>query len=516
MNKIILLPLRILLMAAFWGGATYSEEAIGAVSVHVGSAHNRTIDGMANDTSSVEKAELLPGEKAITFEAANGQTVPAFEGMLSVPENRKNDDSRLITLKYVRFISTGSSKGAPIIYLAGGPGGSGIQTARNQRFALFMAMRAFGDVIALDQRGTGASNDIPPCQSSIKISETNPTDDETYTDLHRQALIECEAFWRESNVDIRGYTTVQSAQDLNDLRKHLGARKITLWGTSYGSHLALAASKAMGKHIDRQVISSAEGLDQTVKMPAQTDKYFDRLQDAIHTQPAAKTVFPDVKSMIRRVHAKLDERPVMLRLSQNEKSDSRLLWQRRDMQLLGSSLIADPQSAKFLLWLYKDLDEGAGAQLANVMSQYHRPGEPISFRGMPVVMDIASGVSEDRLASVRQQAIAGVFGDYPNFPMPHLLGAVDDLDLGRKFRASPTSNVPTLLLSGTLDGRTYPESQRQALEGFKNLTIVTVKNAGHNLFMSSPEVTEVIETFMARQPVRKSEITVPLPDFSSP
>ena len=71
--------------------------------------------------------------------------------------------------------------------------------------------------------------------------------------------------------------------------------------------------------------------------------------------------------------------------------------------------------------------------------------------------------------------------------------------------------MPTLLLTGTLDGRTYPEGQAEAVKGMKNLTQVTVVNAGHNLFMVSPEVTAVIHEFMRGQPVSKHKIIVPLP-----
>ena len=43
-----------------------------------------------------------------------------------------------------------------------------------------MAMREFGDVIAFDQRGTGASNDLPNCVSSENISATTPISDTDY------------------------------------------------------------------------------------------------------------------------------------------------------------------------------------------------------------------------------------------------------------------------------------------------------------------------------------------------
>ncbi len=107
--------------------------------------------------------QMPTGETAIVFEAASGERVEAFSGSLVVPENRANAGSRDIMLKYVRFPATGDNVGAPIVYLAGGPGGSGIEAAKYNRFPLFMAMREFGDVIAFDQRGTGGSNDLPNC-----------------------------------------------------------------------------------------------------------------------------------------------------------------------------------------------------------------------------------------------------------------------------------------------------------------------------------------------------------------
>ena len=170
-------------------------------------------------------------EMPIQFQSQAGDSVSAYEGTLMVPENRAAPDSRMITLKYVRFPATGDTDGAPIVYLAGGPGGSGIQTAKYDRFPLFMAMREFGDVIAYDQRGTGASNDLPNCTSSHHISVTEKTSDAAYFQAQQDAFRECLTFWEASGIDVRGYTTRENANDLSDLREHLGVDKISLWGS---------------------------------------------------------------------------------------------------------------------------------------------------------------------------------------------------------------------------------------------------------------------------------------------
>src|SRR5688572_21698003 len=101
------------------------------------------------------------------FESASKEKVDAELGRLLVPENRQKADSRLIELAFVRFKSTSKNPGPPIVYLAGGPGGSGIGAARGTRFPLFMAMREIADVIALDQRGTGMSKPNLQCRETI-------------------------------------------------------------------------------------------------------------------------------------------------------------------------------------------------------------------------------------------------------------------------------------------------------------------------------------------------------------
>src|SRR6185369_2059011 len=104
-----------------------------------------------------------------TFENDQKQKVDAEFGTLLVPENRSNPQSNLIELAFVRFKSTAKNPGPPIVYLAGGPGGSGIFTAKGSRFPLFMALREIADVIAYDQRGTGYSKPNLGCFDRLSL-----------------------------------------------------------------------------------------------------------------------------------------------------------------------------------------------------------------------------------------------------------------------------------------------------------------------------------------------------------
>lgn len=463
--------------------------------------------------ASASPAAAAPkNETPLRFAPTGGEPVDAMAGSLTVPERWGRRSGKTIEIHYVRFPSTGPKPGAPIVYLAGGPGGSGIEAAKGPRFALFMAMREFGDVIALDQRGAGASDHTPECVSDVVIPAERRVASAEERTLLRKAAEECAAFWRAAGHDIAGYTTAESARDLEALRRHLGAKKLTLWGISYGTHLALAAARNMGPKIDRLVLASVEGLDQTVKLPSETDAYFGRLQAAIDQEPAAKAAYPDAKALIRRVHAALDAEPVMLTVK-TRSGDAKLLLTREVMQRVASALIADPDSASRLLMLYLAADQKFFDPIGGVIGRFSTPGAPERFRLMPLAMDIASGVGAARTARIDKEAATALLGEALNYPMPQLDGALG-LDLGDTFRTLPKSAAPALVLMGTLDGRTYPDEQRAAVKGLARAQIVTVVNAGHNLLTASPDVTEAIRRFMRGEPAAGASITVPAPRFA--
>ena len=332
---------------------------------------------------------------------------------------------------------------------------------------------------------------------------------------YQAALAECVAFWEGEGVDLLGYTTAESVADLSDLRVHLGADEISLWGISYGSHLALAAINAIPDEIDRVILASAEGLDQTVKYPARTDSYIGRLQAAIDTQPAAAALYPDIAGLMRRVHAQLEANPILIEVPREEGPAIPFLLQRHHVQQFASGLIADPANAGLLPALYTSLEQGDTTLATRLLGFFWTPGEPISLNAMSTAMDIASGIEPDRLAEVEAQAESGLLGLYLNFPMPQLNESIDGLDLGSDFRRGPTGDTPVLLLTGTLDGRTYPQSQREAVVGLSQVTQVIVRNAGHNLFMTDPAVGEAMHRFMRGEQPATDVIAVEVPDLTA-
>lgn len=151
----------------------------------------------------------------------------------------------------------------------------------------------------------------------------------------------------------------------------------------------MAALKRMDDRLDRVVMASAEGLDQTVKLPARTDAYFDRMQAAVDSDPRAKAAYPDIKALIRRVHQRLQDKPVLLTLKGPEGADVEVLMQRRTLQMIEAGPISDPEGAVMMLAIYRAADAGDYKPLAEIMQRFFAPGEPLSMRAMPLAMDVA-------------------------------------------------------------------------------------------------------------------------------
>ena len=452
-------------------------------------------------------AQTPPQAGPFRFKGWKGQEVDAERGFFEVPEDRRDPRSRKIRLGYVRFASTAAKPGPPIVYLAGGPGGEGTGAATGPRFPIFMALRAVSDVIAFDQRGTGLSSSIPP----RPVSKRPPPvfTEAGLTAYFRAEFQEAWLDWTKAGVAMSGYNTEQSADDIDDLRRHLGAETINLWGISYGTHLALSVLKRHGDRVHRVALASLEGQDQTVKRPARVDQLLGQVDDLLGADPAARAAIPDLMSLMRRVHARLEAQPVAVKVKLNG-ALGEIKMGGFGIQMLAGALIANPNTLAMLPSLYLALDAGQTDVLAPFLGDV---ADLLSFRGMPEAMDLASGISPARLALVRREAKTAVVGAALNFPMPQLLGAVPGVDLGETFRTPLRIDQPALLVAGTLDGRTPLAEQDEVAEQFRRKSRVIVDNAGHNVFEAHPEVQSLLVRFFGGEAVADTRLSLPPPKF---
>lgn len=457
------------------------------------------------------------GFKSHSFETSSGEKVRAELGTFSVPENRTKEDSRTIQLKFVRFKSTSKNPGSPIVYLAGGPGGSGIDTAKGTRFPLFMAMREFGDVIALDQRGTGISGfEELDCDDRYLIPLDQPMDRAKAGKIIADATRGCTDQLRGSGIDLDAYNTRENAADLDALRRFLGAEKITLWGISYGTHLALAALKYHGKQIDRVILAGVEGPRHTWKLPSDQQELMEEIARLSGSDPSVARVLPDLLGSLERIMSELDGKPRSVHLTHplnGEEMEVRV--GKFDLQFAISNMLRGPSSFSSMPDAIARIANGDWTVLALASAQA-RIGE--GLHGMSLAMDCASGAGKEWRERIAQEAEGTLLGDAINFPFPEVCHGQEITDLGDAYREPVKSDAPTLVISGTLDGRTPVKNGEEVLPGLKNAHHLIIDGAGHSdpLFLSSPKILQAMQAFMRGQKIPYERIQLPAIKFIAP
>lgn len=460
------------------------------------------------------------------FRSAGGETADAELGRLTVPENRSRPGGGQIELAFVRFKSTASAPGPPIVYLAGGPGGSGITTAAGPRFHLFMAMRQAGDVIALDQRGVGLSKPNLDCAASLDYPLDRPAGRDEMLRMFRERSRACARYWKDQGIDLAAYNTAESADDVEALRQALGVEKISLWSTSYGTHLALAVIRRHERSVHRAILAGAEGPDHTLKLPGVVRGQYEVLARLYRSEPPTGRRIPDLLELIRTLCSRLEAQPATVDLTDPQSGGSvSVTVGSFDLQLFAASILGRiagiegfPAAAEamsrgdfsppFCACLpSKGSHDGAGA-LARFALEFRRA--PLG-NAMSWTMDCSSGASEERWSRFRREEAAFPLGALSDFPFPYVCDAWGCRDLGPGFRAPVRSQVPVLFMSGELDGRTPAANVEELLPGFPHGHHVVIENTAHgdHLLLSTPETGKVMVDFMRGAPVGTERLAAP-------
>lgn len=437
---------------------------------------------------------------------SNG-TIASEEAFLDVPRRHSEPNGPRIRLRVVRLPATGGDgRSAPVVYLAGGPGGSGFGTALGPRWPVFDRVRRETDVLLLDQRGTDFSEMPPECPHEQKFDDAQPLQRDAALVGVKAALVSCLGFWKDAGVDMGAYTTAESADDIEYLRKAMALPKLSLWGMSYGTHLALATVRRHPGSLERVVLMGSEGPDDTIKLPLAADALLAELAVI-----ARKDGFEDLQGSAQRVLAKLRQQPGQ---GSSPMHDGRKVTIGEFDAQMAIAIALGRRSTQRVLPLALREAEAGNYDLLGAIALMVREGLG-GWRAMPTAMDVASGQSPQRRALAAAQARQSLLGDASNFPFPEVADGLGMLDLGDAFRAPLRSDVPVLFISGTLDGRTPHANAQALLPGFSQGKELLVRGASHDneMWLGNPAIADNIAGFLAGRGLSADVLDVPLPVF---
>ena len=416
------------------------------------------------------------------------ERIVAELGRFDVPENHRQPKGKRITLAFVRIKATGRVAGAPILYLAGGPGTSGIADIASPRFEAYLSLRKFGDVIALDQRGTGSSVPRLDCPQPFAYPADKAADRASMTSAYQFLARDCANYWRKKSVNLADYNTEASADDVKALAGALGAKQFRLFGASYGTHLGLSIIRRHPEIVERAVFGGVEGPDQTIKLPANVEHHLSDISKLIAADPNAGKLFPDFRVFLINLLRELRRRAIIV--TPADAKSAAIYLSAIDVQTLAASFLGRRQTIEQIPKVFGPASHGDYSAIAALVPSV-RSG---NISAMGAVMDCASSVSDKRWRAIRRQAPKTVLSTTMDFPLPEWCAAWGVPRLRNAFRAPLHTTVPVLFIEGTIDPQTPLQNALEVRRGFSNSILFTVENAGHDssMFRSSPELLEAI------------------------
>lgn len=436
--------------------------------------------------------------------ADDGTKFVVTSGVVSVPQRHGAPDSAArIDLAVVRVRTGDVQSRVAHVFLAGGPGDSAVRIALGlaKKGGAAWTQIAPGDIIGIDQRGIGSSKPNLASNLRFDLPLDVPGSIESWLPrivaVSRQAAAEFTA----RGIDLAAYNTVESADDIEAVRRELGYTKIVLWGRSYGTHLALTVLKRYPDTIERVVLVSPLGPDQMWKTPLQVDAVLQRLAERAGT--------PALLADMRQVIARVEQEPVKVTVAHPATGQPVVVaLSGFDLQWLTAQALADPRHLAKVPAAYREMKAGDFKRMAT-LALILRSTLGVES-GMKQMMKISSGATAARRARIARETPQAVLGDAMNFPGMYVDAAWPAADLGDSFRAPVRSEVAALILVGDLDARTPVENGREIAASLPNGHLVVIENAAHefDVFGSAP-VRELLAQFLRGAPVTTQRIVQP-------
>jgi pimeloyl-ACP methyl ester carboxylesterase len=185
---------------------------------------------------------------------------------LTVPLNYRDPDGKRITLAVSRIRSERpDARRGTLLLIPGGPGAPGLNRPTTYGKRLPRPVRDAYDVVSFDPRGMGrstsASCGLATGDLSLMKARPWPDADGDITENVTTARRIADTCARHGGDLLPTLGTVNEARDIDSIRQALGERRLSAWGSSYGTYVGSVYAQLYPERTDRWVLDSNDDPD---------------------------------------------------------------------------------------------------------------------------------------------------------------------------------------------------------------------------------------------------------------
>ncbi|MCL4869260.1 MAG: alpha/beta fold hydrolase [Anaerolineae bacterium] len=424
-------------------------------------------------------------------------------GYLTVPENRQKNNTRTIQLAVAVVKASGQTQPDPIIYLAGGPGGSAIDDFVADPEGWGKPFVHGRDLILLDQRGTGYSIPSLDCPEFAEMEADENPDRACYDRLSRQGI------------DFSAYNTAENAADVAALRLALGIESWNLLGISYGTRLALDVMRYHPQGVRAAVLDSVfpPNADTPLEDVLSTVAALERLFAECDADAYCSQEYPDLRDLFLETVARL-----------NEDQEGEIFGD--DLLFAIGNAFNDTTLIPLLPYVIYEVADGNYEVLDEIgfETDYRRPRYQDEDRSDSEGMYNSVMCYDEYAVGDYERVERAVVGQIPEELEAGLLQSVFDLTTMCAFwnprssvdNSPVRSSVPTLILAGQYDVATPVYWAHLTAQTLTNAYVYEFPGAGHSLLTDVDCAMEITAQFLSnpsRQPNGSCIAAIEWPNF---
>jgi len=455
-------------------------------------------------------------------------------GYIVAPEFYQGESAREVKIPFLRFNSGKGNSTSPVILHPGGPGGSYINDLAYSLFnVMFDGVIPDRDVIFMDPRGTEHADTFLDCPKIYSLNwqaYQSDLDEEASEKLALDIFQNCINDFKSQGVNLDAYNSLELAGDVNSLREALGYEQIIYFGTSYGSILGQHLMRDYPEILEAVILNGSSPLSRKswIEDRALDIQFaFDNLVALCEADEKCNAAYPDVPRLMDAALSLFANGPIPF--TYTDPNDPSLTI---EGEVDGTSLAE-----------YIHFSLGSNYAVFSIPSTLASVAPPTENE---VIVSLLSGVSAQNIIASRDATkgdeaflmhLAVVCSDDAVSSIDELIE--DDasqfaIDAARAEAASyaafcPFLNVrqlpegtdenvsvdiPTLLLSGSLDVATPPIRSQLIADALPNATHVIFPGHTHDqLGGLKPCVKEVFTQFIADPMSELDTSCVETPDY---
>jgi pimeloyl-ACP methyl ester carboxylesterase len=390
---------------------------------------------------------------------------------VEVPESAGNSSGRKLLIRVVVLPARGPGPHRePLLLIQGGPGVPGTLMAPN--FQQREPLRERRDLVFFDQRGAGGSHGIS-CAFLGRHNFLGALFPPEHVRACRREL--------NGRADLGAYTNSTSADDLEAIRKALGADVWSLAGYSFGTRLAQTYARRYPRRVRAVILDGVVPFDAELTAdlaPAMESslKFVVRRCDA---DAACKARYPETQRALARLARRLDSVPATVRIADSTGRSLTGTFGHWDLAYAVRGMLYGRLAASIPAWVHDADRTGDFSAFAQVYWDRTRwVGDSTS---LPLHLGVYCSEDlpfTDSVAAVRraQGTLIGprYYLEYrtgcASWPMPRAAG---------EMRQAWTADTPVLLLSGERDPVTPPEYGARVARSLSRSRHIVIRGGGH-------------------------------------